>query len=105
MKNFSITLITIGCLIVLLGTNYMSYKFGRKECHEILIRPDTVISINPEIDHILSDLSRLKIERDKAIKQRDSLINLIKKNETKVIYNDTCIPAILREWAEYQSNE
>ena len=85
---------------------FSGYSF--KDCPPAtIIRPHSTIIIDgPKIDS-LQNASQIWHENAvKYQKQRDSVQKLLnKKNETVIIYSDTCIPAILREWASYQVNE
>ena len=96
-------------LILILYTGailYIGYSF--KDCPPAtIIRPHSTIIIDgPKIDSLQN---ASKLWHEKAIKykvQKDSIQKLLnKKNETVIIFGDTCIPAILREWASYQVNE
>jgi hypothetical protein len=105
MKTWVLFLITIGCLMILIG----SFALGRysKNCPpQTIVRIDTSIVINqPEIDRLSRWLNEQIKQNDYLQFEIDSLTKLLnKKYETKVIYIDTVnVPAIFREWAKYNS--
>lgn len=79
-----------------------------KDCPgSITITPASSIIIDQPLIDSLQNASQLWHKKAmKYQKQKDSIQTILnKKNETKIIPVDTCIPAILREWADYQSKE
>lgn len=99
------TWLQITFLILWSGACFAFGYLAKKTPTPIVIKPAQTVTLNAgENKRLQEQHSKDSLTIIRLNLKIDSL-NKPKKNETKITVIDTCIPAVLRQWADYQANE